>query len=132
MTQGSHSLTSNYLRHLYVIKEILAYIYMDLQSNDTKPDGMPQQSRLRILFRVGNKTRQPAGLFNPSVSSSSPVSQTRIGMRAQSFTVTPSVLRSKSSTKICNKHHIYMLMHVIKCVDNFYNSKCSTRMRNES
>ena len=34
--------------------------------------------------------------------------------------VTPSVLHPKSFTKTCNEHHVYMLMHVIECVDNFF------------
>ena len=34
-------------------------------------------------------------------------------------TVTPLVLHHKSFTKICHEHHVYVLMHVIKCVDQF-------------
>ena len=33
--------------------------------------------------------------------------------------VTPSVLHHKSFTKTCHEHHVYVLMHVIKCVDQF-------------
>ena len=29
--------------------------------------------------------------------------------------VTPSVLHPKSFAKTCHEHHIYVLMHVIKC-----------------
>ena len=31
--------------------------------------------------------------------------------------VTPSVLHCKLFTKTCHEHHIYVLMHVRKCVD---------------
>ena len=34
--------------------------------------------------------------------------------------VTPSVLRSKSITKISHEHHIYVIMHVMECVDNIF------------
>ena len=34
--------------------------------------------------------------------------------------VTPSVLHCKSFTKTCHEHHVYVLMHVIKCVDHVY------------
>ena len=33
--------------------------------------------------------------------------------------VTRSVLHCKLFTKICYEHHVYMLMHVIKSVDQF-------------
>ena len=33
--------------------------------------------------------------------------------------VTPSVLHRKSFTKACHEHHVYVLMHVIECVDQF-------------
>ena len=33
--------------------------------------------------------------------------------------VTPPVLHRKSFTKTCHEHHVYVLMHVIKCVDQF-------------
>ena len=33
--------------------------------------------------------------------------------------VTPSVLPLKQLAKICHEHHVYVLMHVIKCVDQF-------------
>ena len=33
--------------------------------------------------------------------------------------VTPSVLQTKSFTKTCHEHHVYVLMHVIECVDKF-------------
>ena len=33
--------------------------------------------------------------------------------------VTPSVLHHKSFTKTCHEDHVYILMHVIKCVDQF-------------
>ena len=33
--------------------------------------------------------------------------------------VTPSVLCLKSTTKICHEHHVYVIMHVIECVDKF-------------
>ena len=33
--------------------------------------------------------------------------------------VTPSVLHRKSFTKTCHEHHVYGLIHVIKCVDQF-------------
>jgi len=33
--------------------------------------------------------------------------------------VTPSVLHRKSFTKTCHEHHVYVLMQVIKCVDQF-------------
>ena len=32
--------------------------------------------------------------------------------------VTPSVLRPKQITKPCHEHHVYVIMHVMKCVDN--------------
>ena len=31
--------------------------------------------------------------------------------------VTPSVLHPKLFTKTCHEHHVYVLMHVIECVD---------------
>ena len=34
-------------------------------------------------------------------------------------TLTPLVLQRKSFTKTCHEHHVYVLMHVIKCVDQF-------------
>ena len=33
--------------------------------------------------------------------------------------VTPSVLHPKQTTKPCHKHHVYVIMHVIECVDKF-------------
>ena len=33
--------------------------------------------------------------------------------------ITHSVLHHKSFIKTCHEHHIYVLMHVIKCVDQF-------------
>ena len=33
--------------------------------------------------------------------------------------VTPSVLHPKSFTKICHGYHVYVLIHVIECVDKF-------------
>ena len=33
--------------------------------------------------------------------------------------VTPSVLHRKSFTKIYHEHHVYVLMHVIECLDKF-------------
>ena len=33
--------------------------------------------------------------------------------------ITPLVLHHKSFTKTCHEHHVYMLMHVIECVDQF-------------
>ena len=33
--------------------------------------------------------------------------------------VTPSVLHPKSFTKTCHEHHVYVLVYVIKCVDQF-------------
>ena len=33
--------------------------------------------------------------------------------------VTPSMLHHKSLTKTCHEHHVYVLMHIIKCVDQF-------------
>ena len=33
--------------------------------------------------------------------------------------VTPSVLYRKSFTKTRHEHHVYVLMHVIECVDKF-------------
>ena len=33
--------------------------------------------------------------------------------------VTPSVLHYKSFTKTYHEHHVYVLMHVINCVDQF-------------
>ena len=38
---------------------------------------------------------------------------------APALSVTPSVLRPKPTTKSCHEHHVYVLMHVIKCVDQF-------------
>ena len=32
---------------------------------------------------------------------------------------TPSVLHPKLFIKTCHEHHVYMLMHVIECVDKF-------------
>ena len=37
--------------------------------------------------------------------------------------VAPSVLHPKSFTKICHEHHVYVLMHVIECVDKFLVTK---------
>ena len=34
-------------------------------------------------------------------------------------TVTPSVLHPKQTTKPCHEHHVYVIKHVIKCVDQF-------------
>ena len=33
--------------------------------------------------------------------------------------VTPSVLCPKQTTKSCHEHHVYVIMHVIECVDKF-------------
>ena len=33
--------------------------------------------------------------------------------------VTPSVLYPKQTTKPCHEHHVYMIKHVINCVDQF-------------
>ena len=33
--------------------------------------------------------------------------------------VTPLVLHTKSFTKTCHEHLVYVLMHVIECVDKF-------------
>ena len=33
--------------------------------------------------------------------------------------VTPSVLHHKSFTKTYHEHHVYVLMHVIECVNQF-------------
>ena len=33
--------------------------------------------------------------------------------------VTPSVLRPKPTTKPCHEHHVYVIKHVVKCVDQF-------------
>ena len=33
--------------------------------------------------------------------------------------VTPSVLHPKSFMKTCHEHHVYVLVHVIKCVNQF-------------
>jgi hypothetical protein len=33
--------------------------------------------------------------------------------------VTPSVLRPKQTTKSCHGHHVYVIMHVVKCVYKF-------------
>ena len=33
--------------------------------------------------------------------------------------VTPSVIHPKSFTKTCHEHHVYVLMHVMECVDKF-------------
>ena len=33
--------------------------------------------------------------------------------------VTPSVLHPKSIIKTCHEYHVYVLMYVIKCVDQF-------------
>ena len=35
------------------------------------------------------------------------------------MSVTTSVLHHKSFTKTCHKHHVYVLMHVTSCVDQF-------------
>ena len=34
--------------------------------------------------------------------------------------VTPLVLRFKPTTKTCHEHHVYVIMHVIECVDKFF------------
>ena len=33
--------------------------------------------------------------------------------------VTPSVLPLKQLAKLCHEHHVFVIMHVIKCVDQF-------------
>ena len=33
--------------------------------------------------------------------------------------VTPSVLPLKQLAKLCHEHHVFVIMHVIKCVDPF-------------
>ena len=35
------------------------------------------------------------------------------------ISVTPSVLRPKQTTKLCHEHHVYVIKHVIECVDKF-------------
>ena len=34
--------------------------------------------------------------------------------------VTPSVLRPKQITKTCHEHHVYVITHVVECVDEFF------------
>ena len=34
--------------------------------------------------------------------------------------VTPLVLRPKQTTKSCHEHHVYVIMYVMKCVDNIF------------
>ena len=34
--------------------------------------------------------------------------------------VRPSVLRPKQITKPCHEHHIYVIIHVMECVDKFF------------
>ena len=38
---------------------------------------------------------------------------------ADEIYVTPSVLCPKQTTKPCHEHHVYVIKHVIKCVDQF-------------
>ena len=35
--------------------------------------------------------------------------------------VTLSVLRPKQITKPCHEHHIYVIMHVVECMDKIFN-----------
>ena len=37
-----------------------------------------------------------------------------------SCNVTPSVLRPKQITKPCHEHHVYVIMHVMECVDKIF------------
>ena len=46
------------------------------------------------------------------------ISGTRFCLRGGGV-VTPLVLHPKPFTKICHEHHVYVLMHMIKCVDQF-------------
>ena len=46
-------------------------------------------------------------------------SQDEILFKGVGRVVTPSVLHPKSISKPCHEHHIYVLMHVIECVDKF-------------
>ena len=43
----------------------------------------------------------------------------RRGSPCGPLSVTPSVLHRKSFTKTDHEHHVYVLMHVIECVDQF-------------
>jgi len=82
--------------------------------------GLGRRKHIRRGRRRTLGEDEAASTTGPRPGKQTPATSSTARLEEDDDDVTPSVLRPKQITKSCHEHHVYVIMHVMECVDTIF------------